>query len=160
MRYFFALLLLGSLPANAQTEDDKIKAPIKALFDGMRKADTALMRSAFAPTAVLQTIVKNKEGQVSVKTEAVNEFIASIANVKAGALDERIKYDGIKVDADLASVWTPYQFYYNSALSHCGVNAFQLVRLNGEWKIQYIIDTRRRQGCDGQWKPTHIEDKK
>jgi hypothetical protein len=160
MKYFFALLLLGGLSVNAQTEDEKVKEPIKALFDGMRKADTALIRSAFSPNAILQTIVKNKEGQVSVKSEELSAFISSIATAKAGALDERIKYDGIKVDADLAIAWTPYQFYYNSAFSHCGVNSFQLIRLNGQWKIQYLIDTRRRQGCDGQWKPTHVEEKK
>jgi hypothetical protein len=149
MKYFFALLLLGSLAAKAQTEEEKVKVPIQALFDGMRKSDTALIRSAFAPDAVLQTITKSKEGQVSVKAEVLNEFIASIVTAKPGALDERIKYDGIRVDADLASVWTPYQFYYNASFSHCGVNSFQLVRINGQWKIQYIIDTRRRQGCDG-----------
>lgn len=156
MKYFFALLLLSSFTVNAQTEEVKVKVPIQALFDGMRKADTAL----FAPNAILQTITKNKEGQVGVRTENINDFIASVAKAKEGALDERIKYDGIKVDADLAIAWTPYQFYYNSAFSHCGVNSFQLVRINGQWKIQYIIDTRRRQGCDGQWKPTHVEEKK
>jgi len=160
MKYFFALLLLSSFSAHAQIEEEKVKAPIKALFDGMRKADTALMRSAFAPNAILQTITKNKEGQIGVRTDSLNDFIASIATVKEGALDERIKYDEIKVDADLAMAWTPYQFYFNSAFSHCGVNSFQLVRINGEWKIQYLIDTRRKQGCDGQWKPTHVEDKK
>lgn len=150
MKYFFALLLLGSLSANAQKEEESVKTPIQALFDGMRKADTALMRSAFAPNALLQTIAKNKEGQVNVRTENIDEFIASVAKIKEGALDERIKYDAIKVDADLAIAWTPYQFYYNAAFSHCGVNSFQLVRFNGQWKIQYLIDTRRKQGCEGQ----------
>jgi len=149
MKYFFALLLLSSLTANAQTEEEAVKTPIKALFDGMRKADTALMRSAFASNAILQTITKSKEGKVGVKTESLDGFIASIATVKEGALDERIKYDEIKVDADLAIAWTPYQFYYKSAFSHCGVNSFQLVRIDGQWKIQYLIDTRRKQGCDG-----------
>lgn len=150
MKYFFVLILLGSLTANAQKEEENVKTPIQALFDGMRKADTALMRSAFAPNAQLQTIAKNKEGQMIVRSENIEEFIVSVAKAKEGALDERIKYDAIKIDADLASVWTPYQFYYNSAFSHCGVNSFQLVRLNGQWKIQYIIDTRRKQGCEGQ----------
>ena len=160
MKYFFALLLLVNISAKAQTEEEKVKVPIQDLFTGMSKADTALLRSAFAPNAILQTITKNKEGQVGIRNESVNEFVTSISKATAGSLDERIKYDVIKVDADLAIVWTPYQFFYNTAFSHCGVNSFQLVRLNGEWKIQYLIDTRRKQGCGDQWKPTHIEDKK
>ena len=29
-----------------------------------------------------------------------------------------------------------------------GVKKDQLVRINGRWKIQYLIDTRRRVGCE------------
>jgi len=61
--------------------------------------------------------------------------------------NERITFEIVKVDADLASVWTPYQFYYKDKFSHCGVNSFQLVRLQGIWKIQYLVDTRRKTDC-------------
>jgi hypothetical protein len=61
--------------------------------------------------------------------------------------DERITFETIKIDGPLAVAWTPYKFYYEGKFSHCGVNSFQLVRLNGAWKIQYLIDTRRRTGC-------------
>jgi len=54
----------------------------------------------------------------------------------------------VKIDGPLAIVWTPYKFYFNGKFSHCGVNSFQLVRFNGVWKIQYLIDTRRRAGCE------------
>ena len=147
MKYFFALSLLVSLSASAQTEGEKVKAPIQALFDGMRKSDSSMIRSAFAPTAVLQTVAKNKEGVVSVRTDAVNDFVQSVAKPHTDIYDERITFETIKIDADLATVWTPYKFYVGEKFSHCGVNAFQLVRINGEWKIQYIIDTRRREGC-------------
>jgi len=63
------------------------------------------------------------------------------------AADERIVFETIRIDGPLASVWTPYNFYYEGKFSHCGVNSFQLVKINGEWKIQYLIDTRRKQGC-------------
>jgi hypothetical protein len=48
----------------------------------------------------------------------------------------------------MAAVWTPYNFYYNGQFSHCGVNSFQVIRFKDGWKIQYIIDTRRRTGCN------------
>ena len=148
MKYFFALFLLTSLSAAAQSEEDKVKVPINAMFDAMRKSDTALLRSAFAPTAVLQTIAKNKEGNVIVRTDKLDEFIGFLAKPHTDIYDERIRFDIIKIDADLAIAWTPYQFYIGSNFSHCGVNSFQLVKINGEWKIQYVIDTRRKQGCE------------
>lgn len=141
------LLTFFNLKSYAQTEEDRVKQPIQAMFDGMRKADTALMRTAFAPHAILQTITRSKEGKTAVRTEEIDKFVAFIAQPHQEAYDERITYDIIKIDADLAIAWTPYQFYVGDKFSHCGVNSFQLVRLNGEWKIQYIIDTRRKEGC-------------
>jgi hypothetical protein len=69
-----------------------------------------------------------------VKNEEIAEFIDFVSKQSPGAADERISLETIKVDGPLAIAWTPYNFYYNGQLSHCGVNSFQLVRLNGEWK--------------------------
>jgi hypothetical protein len=117
------------------------------MFDGMRKSDTTLMRSAFAPGIVLQTIAKNKEGKIEVRLENIEKFVEFIGQPHTEIYDERITFELIKIDADLAIAWTPYEFYVNDKFSHCGVNSFQLVRLNGDWKIQYIIDTRRKEDC-------------
>jgi SnoaL-like domain len=54
----------------------------------------------------------------------------------------------IKIDANMAMAWTPYKFYIGENFSHCGVNLFTLVKLEQDWKIVNIIDTRRRQGCE------------
>jgi hypothetical protein len=35
----------------------------------------------------------------------------------------------------LAVVWFPYDLYINGAWSHCGVDAFTMVRLDSGWKI-------------------------
>lgn len=148
MKYLFLILTFFTLKSFAQTEEDGVKVPIKALFDGMRNSDTSLMRSAFAATATLQTIAKNAEGKTIIRTENINDFIAFMAKPHADVFDERITYDAIHIDADLASVWTPYQFFRGEKFSHCGVNSFQLVKLQNQWKIQYIIDTRRKDDCN------------
>ncbi len=147
MKYLFLILTLITIKTYAQSEEEKVKFPILAMFDGMRKSDTTLMRSAFAPGIVLQTIAKNKEGKLEVRSENIDMFVEFIGKPHTEIYDERITFDLIKIDADLAIVWTPYQFYVDEKFSHCGVNSFQLVRLNGEWKIQYIIDTRRKEDC-------------
>ena len=148
--YLAALLLIltFNISAFAQTEDEGIKATINQLFDGMRKGDSSLVRTAFSPTAVIQTILKNKEGKVLVRTEPVDSFVAFVGKPHKDVYDERISFSMIKVDAELGFAWTPYQFYVNEKFSHCGVNSFQLVKINGTWKIQYIIDNRRKQGCE------------
>lgn len=113
----------------------------------MKTADPVLLRKCFADSMVLQTISRTKEGQVRIINEKPDSFIDFVSKEKPGDADERITFETVKVDGPLAIAWTPYSFYYKGKFSHCGVNSFQLVRFNGEWKIQYLIDTRRRQGC-------------
>ena len=81
------------------------------------------------------------------ETGVFSELADFVGHLKKDSADERIQFETIKIDGPLAIVWTPYNFYHNGKFSHCGVNSFQLVRFDGIWKIQYLIDTRRRTGC-------------
>ncbi len=110
-------------------------------------ADAVLFKTAFADSAIMQTITRSKEGKIKVVTENVDQFATFVGKLKKDSADERILFETIKIDGPLAIVWTPYNFYYNGAFSHCGVNSFQLIRFEGTWKIQYLVDTRRRTGC-------------
>ena len=124
-----------------------VKQVVQNMFLAMKNSDGKLLQSCFSDSAILQTILKNKAGVVSVKNEAVSEFVNQVNSIAKGDADERIQFDQIKVDGDLAIVWTPYQFYYKGKFSHCGVNSFHLVRFSNGWKIQYLIDTRRKNAC-------------
>lgn len=149
MKYVFIVLssFLLQQTINAQTAEDSIKSTINGLFTAMQNADGAGVISSFADSAVMQTIGRAKDGSILVRTDKVAEFGKQVAAAPKNALDERITFDIIKIDGPLAIVWTPYQFFYNGTFSHCGVNSFQLLRTANGWKIQYIIDTRRKTGC-------------
>lgn len=134
-------LLFGIFCFGQKSQD--IEKPIHTLFLGMKNADPELMKSAFAENAVLQSIAKDG----TVKNENVQEFIASVSKFSKDDLDEKIIIDAVHSDGGLASVFTPYSFYFKGKFSHCGANSFQLVKQQNEWKIQYIIDTRRKENC-------------
>ncbi len=146
-KLFWVILTLCTLNCLAQDDETAVKAVINNMFDGMRKTDSSLIRSAFAPKAILQTIAKTKEGKVLVRSEPIDTFIMAVTRPHKEIYDERITFDLVKVDADLAIAWTPYQFFIDEKFSHCGVNSFQLVKIDGQWKIHYLIDTRRKQDC-------------
>ena len=136
------------LNASAQSTADSVKAAVSKLFQGMKDANASLVAASFSDSAILQTIITDKQGKTRIRNEQVKDFAEFVSKQKKGAADERITFETIKIDGPLAIVWTPYTFFYEGKFSHCGVNSFQLVRINGEWKIQYLIDTRRRQGCE------------
>jgi len=138
-KFLIVLLFLSSFCFGQKTENDAIKESVENLFAGMKNADTVMIKSVFADNAILQTITKSD----AVKTEKLQDFLSSFSKLSKNDADEKIKFEAIHVDGNLASVFTPYEFYYKGKFSHCGANSFQLVKQNNVWKIQYLIDTRR-----------------
>lgn len=141
--FYLVVLSFSFSTAEAQSAEDSVKAIVTKLFEAMRKSDSVALQECFADSAILQTITSSG----TIRNESVKRFVSQISSLPKNAADERINFDAIKIDGSLAAVWTPYQFYFKGAFSHCGVNSFQLVRLNGSWKIQYLIDTRRKTNC-------------
>ncbi|HEX8427097.1 nuclear transport factor 2 family protein [Hymenobacter sp.] len=132
--------------AAATAEPEAVKKTIQTFFEGMRKGDSTLVRSTFAPGAVFHTIA-NRNGTTELRSENPSEFVKAVGKPHKEIWDERITFDKVLIDANLASVWTPYEFYLGSTFSHCGYNSFQLVKLAGGWKIAHVIDTRRKEKC-------------
>jgi Putative lumazine-binding len=146
--FLLLILALGFTSINAQTAEDSVKATINQFFKGMKTADSTLIKATMTEGVIFQSMARTKEGKMIVRTENVSDFFTSISKQAVGSLDERITFDVVRVDGNLASVWTPYKFYVNEKFMHCGANSFQLVKIEGVWKIQYLIDTRRKQGCE------------
>lgn len=152
MRYLKIILpafLLVSLATSAFAQGEKeVEKVIASLFEGMRSKNTELLQAAFHPEASMQTVIAGEAG-AKLGSNSVQDFVNRIANTpETTQLDERILEYQIKIDGDMAAAWTPYRFYVNDNFSHCGVNSFQLIKTAEGWKITYIIDTRRKQGCD------------
>ena len=136
-------LLISSFSFAQNTSEKEIIKPIENLFNAMKSADSLGVKNAFSTSAIMQTFGKNQE----IRTDKVEDFAKQVGASQAGDLDERFTISKILVDGNMASVWVPYQFYYKGNFSHCGVNSSQLAKINNEWKIQYIIDTRRKDNC-------------
>ena len=146
-------ILLMAAPATPvaaqQSADDEaaVRAVVQRLFDGMRQRDTAMMRSVFADEAQFYGL--NREGNVHVTLPS--DFITGIAGAPADLLLDEVLHDvEIRIDGPLAVVWTYYDFFAGDNFSHCGYDAFQMLKTQGEWKIVALADSRRREGCRQQ----------
>lgn len=150
-RAILYLVLLITATIHGQDDDKiKVKAAVDTFFEGFHKGDTTLMRTVLADKVVLQTAFKNKEGKDILRNDGdVSKLLNTIANRPAEQKwDERLLDYSIQVDGNMANAWTPYEFWFNDEFSHCGVNSFQLFKDGEQWKIIYLIDTRRRSDCE------------
>jgi hypothetical protein len=131
--------------AAAQDANAEVLQVVTKLFDGMRNKDTAAMRSVFAPSARLVSAgVTN--GASAVSETPIDNWIASVGR-SAATLDEKIFSPEVRVDGNLATVWTRYELWVNNAFRHCGYDAFTLAKIGSGWKILNVADSRRTEGC-------------
>ena len=142
------LVTLAIRPGYAQAEADRqaVLATVHRLFDGMRAGDSAAVRAAFHPTAYLATAVQSGQDPV-LQVDTLEAFIRAVGSPHEEAWDERVTSGEVRIDGNLASVWTEYAFFAGTRFSHCGVDAFQLARTAQGWRIIVLTDTRRRDGC-------------
>lgn len=143
-----ALALLFD-PAAAQSPETDVLEVVHRLFDGMRSADTTMMRSTFHPDVRLIT-TGTRDGEPVASTVPVSTWLEGVAGAEE-VLDERLYDPEVRVQDNLATVWTYYTLHVGDRFSHCGFDAFQLARTAAGWVITQVTDTRQREGC------THTE---
>jgi len=148
MRLTF-ICLLAFVGAVAQSpEEEAIKKTIDGFFEGFHRRDTVKMRSALWKQVHMQRIGTDAAGKPFIKNESVSDFLNSMASLPDTLeIEERLHSYAIKTDGAMANAWTPYSFYVQGKLHHCGVNSFQLFHDGTAWKIIYIIDTRQLKAC-------------
>ncbi len=146
--FLIALLISSSLFAQKSDEAD-VKNTVVKFFDAFHKQDSVAINALVSKDITLQSIGKNREGVTQLNTQEFSAFLKSIVSIpKDQKFEEKLLDFKIQIDGDMANAWTPYEFWFNDKFSHCGVNSFQLAKLEGTWKIIYLVDTRRREGCN------------
>lgn len=149
------LATAGTREAAAQTpppraaEEEAVLATVRGLFDAMRAGDSAAVRAAFHPAAQLATALV-RDGRPDLQLDSVTAFATAVGTPHPEVWDERLRRTTVHVDGPLAVVWAEYAFYAGSKFSHCGVDAFQMVKTAAGWRILALTDTRQRTGCPEQ----------
>lgn len=153
IKFFCTLLIyfvmINSLQAQNHSEKALVEAQIHTLFDGMKLSDSAKVRSVFHTEASLFSTRFDEAGNSILTRINLDRFILSIGENHSRVFDERLTKIDVSIDDNLAIAWTPYLFYLDDEFSHCGVNAFQLVKIDEVWKIIHLVDTRRKDNCTG-----------
>jgi hypothetical protein len=157
-----ALLIVStsiSYQASAQVnnEEASVKEVVNRLFKAMELGDSAMLRSAFYHHVTLGTIVRDKSGNTVLRPESsIDEFAKAVGTPHKEVWHEDIWDVTVQLDGEFAQVWCDYSFHVDKNFSHCGVDAFQLIKSKDGWKIFHLADTRRKTGCN---LPKEISDK-
>ena len=145
MRAVCLLLLAAGSSVLAQAPpatDSGPQAVVQQLFEAIAGQKVDIVRSLFAPNAVLLS-VKDDGTPASMRYQDFADLLATSKNVWL----ERIWNPTVLVHGPIAVVWAEYDFHLNGKLSHCGVDSISLLKTSAGWKISSISDTRETAGC-------------
>ena len=134
---FIPLFLFGQNQKNK--DEDQIKSVILKTFSAMKSVDSVVLKSCFTEKALLHISQVRPEGNI-VREVPIANFMQNVMSRKPGDMDERVlSWGPILIDHEIATAWVPYEFYLNGKFSHKGVDAFILVKVGEEYKIQTLL---------------------
>jgi len=146
------LLAIHATAASAQQQGadagDRaaVLAAVETFFASMTARDAEAARSVLEPRGRFFSVRAAPDGTRSVRSFTNQEYLDGLAD---GAVDQRERmWDvQVRVQGDIATVWAPYDFHQDGAFSHCGVDAFDLIRTGEGWKITGGVYTVQAEGC-------------
>lgn len=137
-----AAVLAGSA-AQGETPGDAdrtaVLAAAQAFFAAMESHDGARLRQLMLPEALLVSTADD-DSKEPPRVSTADAFAERIGKSTEKLL-ERIWDPQVQVSGNLATLWAPYDFHRDGKLSHCGQDAFHLVRQNETWKIAVVSYT-------------------
>ncbi len=108
-------------------EDPSVLAVVEAALQAISDEDMVALTDLMVEGTVVWSVAP---GGLLRRTRDEERAIVVGQDLLERGFDPEVRRAG-----DLATVWIPYDFHVDGAWSHCGVDTFTLVRVEGEWRI-------------------------
>ena len=156
MKAMFFVALLAATPAAAQpaehareTDEAAVMATVDRLFGALASKDRAALLGAVVAEGRATSAGVDAQGRPEIHSTDWTTFADRLARATE-QYRERLIAPHVHVEGDIAMIWSRYEFERNGAFSHCGVDHFDLVRIEGRWRVLNLTWTRQTTGCPGR----------
>jgi hypothetical protein len=150
MRFVIAVAALVAFPcpglaqSPAAADREAILATVQKFFDTMTSRDVEGARSVVVPEA--RSFAVTDGAAQALRGRTMQEYLDRLSTGKETYV-ERFWNPEVRIHGSIAVVWTPYDFWVDRKFSHCGVDAFNLVKTPEGWKIAGAVYTVQIDGC-------------
>jgi hypothetical protein len=134
-------VLVAQSPSTADRE--AVVATVQKFFDTMASKDVVEARRVLMPDGRFVAVRDDRPEPRSTTNQA---YLDSLAK-RTQAYRERMWDPDVRIHGAIAVVWTRYDFWVDGKFSHCGVDAFDLVKTAEGWRIAGGVYTVERTGC-------------
>jgi len=147
-----ALVLLAGLShINAHaSEREAILAVMDAVFAAVSTGEPDDWRALLLPQGTTISLHPHPDGspdQTGMRVFTNEVFMAGLRPSGRELLERWTEDPTVLIRGPMAVVWGAFDFWIDGEFSHCGVNAVDLVKVDGDWKVANLMWTTEREGC-------------
>lgn len=144
--FVVVLLMWPSNIAIAQSEEEAVITAVRKFFSAMSARDTSATLEVLLAEGQYFSI-REDSSQISIRNTTHTEYLNKLATSKENWL-EKMREPKVMVHDRVAILWTKYDFSRSGQFSHCGVDAFSLLKTAEGWKIVGFIYNVEPKVCD------------
>lgn len=121
-----------------------VTAVVNQFFEVLENQDTVLLKQV----AFMQGQIWTVNTTVNPSRHSMRFFKDDLKSlISKNSYLETAKSIEVKINEEMAMAWVPYEFRLNGEFSHCGVDAFTLIKDEGLWKIINLSYTIKKDEC-------------
>ena len=138
--------MFPALASEVLLPEDEIMITVDRFFEAINASDTNTMQEVLLPTAVFSSIMVQADGTTNVSNNLVSSFFDSIND--GPKIVERYWDPILLVNGPIAVFFAPYDMHVGGQYSHCGIDNFDLIKVEDQWRIQSIRATIKTFDCE------------
>lgn len=127
-------------------EEAAILAVVDRFMDSVTNSDLALLEQLQLAEG-MTFVERPADGGGTHIVARPNSYWIDPANLNRKQHREAYWNPTVLVRGSIAIVWTPYEFWIDGKTSHCGIDAFDMVKVDGHWRIANSMWTVEREAC-------------
>ena len=137
----------GLGPSSERDADEaEVLAAVQKFFDTMTSRDATGAAEVLDGEGDFVSVRWGSDGEQIVRRSSIEDYLADLGAETETYL-ERMWDPEVRIQGPIATVWTPYDFHVDGVFSHCGIDAFELLRSDTGWVITGAIYTVERTDC-------------
>lgn len=145
------LSLLAAADANAEaSEHTAVLDLMDRAFAAVASRDPDDMRAiqlAEGTSLSFRPHPNGQPGELELRISSNEALVASDVDDGQRFEERWTGEPSVRIRGPIATVWGEYEFRIDGAFSHCGIDAVDLVKVGGEWKIANWMWTVEREHC-------------
>lgn len=138
------VIIFSAFQVHAQSDEDQITLVIQSFFTHLENQDSSALRAMYMEGGMNYSIF-DKANQTKTFVHSPRDFRFNPEAI----LHER-PIEGqtqILVNGKVAVAWVPYTLFVNDNFSHCGIDIFNFIQINGIWKISSATYSMVTENC-------------